>query len=330
MRADRLLSMLMILQARGRATAGQLAEELEVSERTVYRDIDALSVAGVPVYTERGRGGGISLLDSYRTTLTGLTSDELRALFMLSIPSPLAALGVGAELRAALLKLSAALPAASRIEEQRVRQRILVDSDPWTPGAPPAPHLEAINRAVWDDRLVSITRRLSFGTEVEGVVAPYSLVAKEGAWHVVCDYSGDLRVHRVTEVCSIGFTGGRFTRRPDFDLPGFWSQWCRTRALDAPEYRVHAVLSAAQLSMLPPAPGRTDAPHAAIRAADGGRWIEVELTFDHFFQARAYVLGLGGAIRVIGPQPLVDSTIDFARQVLIVNASAPAMPDEGH
>ena len=107
MRADRLLSMLMLLQTRGRMTAHELAEELQVSERTIYRDIDALSASGVPIYAERGPGGGCALLDSYRTNLTGLTPDEVRALFMFSIPAPLDKLGVSQELKTALLKLTA-------------------------------------------------------------------------------------------------------------------------------------------------------------------------------------------------------------------------------
>jgi predicted DNA-binding transcriptional regulator YafY len=120
MRADRLLSILMLLQAHGRMTARALSLELEVSERTIYRDIDALSGAGVPVYAERGPGGGVSLLDSYRTNLTGLTQDEVRALFMLSIPTPLVELGISQELKAAMRKLSAALP---RNPPQRRRAR---------------------------------------------------------------------------------------------------------------------------------------------------------------------------------------------------------------
>ena len=141
MRADRLLSILMLLQARGRMTAQELAEDLEVSVRTIYRDIDALSVAGIPIYTERGPGGGCALLDSYRTTLTGLTRHEVRALFMLSIPAPLAELGVGQDLRAALLKLSAALPVAHRQDEERVRQRIHLDAVDWFHAREPVPYL---------------------------------------------------------------------------------------------------------------------------------------------------------------------------------------------
>jgi len=133
MRADRLLSLLMLLQARGRMTARALATELEVSERTIYRDIDALSLSGVPIYGDRGPEGGYALLESYRISLPGLKEDEVRALYMLSIPAPLAQLGVGQELKAALRKLVAALPAAYRADAARVRQRLHLDATR-TPG----------------------------------------------------------------------------------------------------------------------------------------------------------------------------------------------------
>ena len=131
MRADRLLSLLMILQTQGRRTAQELAEELEVSERTIYRDIEALSIAGVPVYATRGPGGGCDLLNTYRTSLTGLNEDEVRALFMVSIPAPLAQLGVSQKLKTALLKLSSAMSTTPQHSEQWLRQRIHVDVVPW-------------------------------------------------------------------------------------------------------------------------------------------------------------------------------------------------------
>ena len=160
MRADRLLSLLMLLQARGRLTAPKLAQELEVSERTIYRDIDALSAAGVPVYGEAGAGGGYALLDSYRTNLTGLTEGEVRALFMLSIPKPLADLGVGRELGAALRKLAAALPSARRDDEERVRQRFLLDAVGWEQVEESAPHLPTVHQAVWEDRRLHLAYRI--------------------------------------------------------------------------------------------------------------------------------------------------------------------------
>ncbi len=133
MRADRLLSLLLLLQTRGRCSARQLADTLEVSERTIYRDVEALSIAGIPVFAERGPGGGISLLDSYRTTLTGLNEDEVQALFLLNIPASLEQLGISQNLKTALLKLTASLPATLRDGGQRARQRIYLDSSPWSP-----------------------------------------------------------------------------------------------------------------------------------------------------------------------------------------------------
>jgi predicted DNA-binding transcriptional regulator YafY len=131
MRADRLISLLMLLQTRGTLTARELASELEVTERTIYRDVTALSASGVPVYTERGPGGGVALVENYRTNLTGLNPAEVRALFMLSIPAALDQLGVGDELRTALLKLSAAIPNSRRADETSARQRIHLDATGW-------------------------------------------------------------------------------------------------------------------------------------------------------------------------------------------------------
>jgi predicted DNA-binding transcriptional regulator YafY len=223
MRADRVLSLLLLLQTRGRMTAQALADELEVSVRTVYRDIDALSAAGVPVYADRGPGGGCALVDSYRTQLTGLREREVRALFMANVPAALADLGLGADLRAALLKLLAALPAARQEDEAWVRQRIFLDWERWQQPEAPGPdgdapgrggrapeaagahpgeagegaeaddvmhsHLHLLQQAVWHDRRVwiSYSRESSFyRRRFDRCVAAYGLVAKEGEWHLVC------------------------------------------------------------------------------------------------------------------------------------------------
>lgn len=159
MRADRLLALLMLLQTGGRMTAAELARELEVSERTIYRDLDALAMAGVPVYAERGPGGGCALLDSYRTSLTGLTDGEVRALFLLSLPTPLADLEVGRDLKAAVLKLNAALPAERQDQADWLRQRLHLD---WSAPseAETVPHLPQVQRAVWENRRLRVTYRL--------------------------------------------------------------------------------------------------------------------------------------------------------------------------
>ncbi len=319
MRADRLLSLLMLLQARGRQTARQLAQELEVSERTIYRDVDALSAAGVPVYGERGTEGGFALLDSYRTTLTGLTEDEVRALFMLNIPSPLEDLGVSQKLRAAMLKLAASLPAARRSEEALVNQRIYLDSSWWFQGQEPAPHLRTIYDAVWQERKLYITRRLPWGIprELTQLVEPYGLVAKAGVWYVVCASQGRVRGHRVAHLADARMAEEHFERPADFDLAAFWQAWCAEFEQSRSYYPVTARVAPHFVAQLPRLFGAQMQERIAQAGPpdEKGR-ITVELPFESLEEARARLLGLGRAIEVLEPEPLRLSIMDHAAQIL--------------
>ncbi len=234
MRADRLLSLLMLLQTRGRMTAQALAAELEVSERTIYRDLEALSTSGVPVYAERGPGGGCGLLEPYRTTLTGLTEAETRALFMLSIPAPLEALGVSQALRSALLKLAAALPAARQADEERVRGRLHLDWSAPAGADRAAPHLAVVQRAIWEDRQLDVRYRLWAGVEVAQTVDAYGLVAQAGAWHLVYAWRGQVRARPLAEFLDIQAAPGFFERPADFDTAAFWRAWREQQAQDRP------------------------------------------------------------------------------------------------
>src|SRR6476659_44837 len=159
MRASRLVSMLLMLQTRGRLTAEQLAEELEVSVRTIYRDLEALSAAGVPVYAEAGHNGGIELIDGYRTRLTGLTSKEAEALFTAGVPGPVGDLGLGTVLGAAQLKLLAALPQDLADRASLARHRFHYDAPGWFKTSRNEPHLATLSTAVWDDRRVEMQYR---------------------------------------------------------------------------------------------------------------------------------------------------------------------------
>jgi predicted DNA-binding transcriptional regulator YafY len=321
MRADRLLALLMLLQERGRSTAGQLARELEVSVRTVYRDLDALSGMGVPVYAERGPGGGCGLLEGYRTTLTGLTHDEARALFMLSIPAPLAQLGVSDELRRALLKLSAALPAGRRDEPERARQRIYVDSVAWQQGVEAVPHLQTLQRAVWEDRRLWVNYRLPFDTESERVVAPLGLVAKAGVWHLVYERDGALRVLRVADVLDARLAEGACERPATFDLAAFWNSWCARHEQARPSYPVTARLAPSLVASLGYYFGeRAEGILACAGPPDSCGWITVTLPFETLYAARERILGMGGAVEVLEPLALRLSVADFARQSLSVYA----------
>lgn len=317
MRADRLLSILMLLQARGRMTARRLAEELEVSERTIYRDLDALSAAGVPVYAERGPGGGCALIDSYRTTLTGLTPDEVRALFMLSIPAPLAELGVDQELKAALLKLSAALPAARRHDEEQVRQRIHLDPAGWSGTREAVPHLQPIQQAVWHDRKLYLTYRLRFEAQAEWLVEPYGLVAKADVWYLVCARKGHMRVHRVSRVLDATLSSESFERPPDFDLATFWQTWCAAIEENRPHYPVTVRVAPEFVPWLPHCFGPPLREQVALAGPpDSEGWITITLPFETLEEARERLLGFGRAVEVLEPQALRLSILDFAMQTV--------------
>jgi predicted DNA-binding transcriptional regulator YafY len=317
------------LQARGRMTAQELARELEVSERTIYRDINALSASGVPVYAESGPGGGCALLDSYRTNLTGLTADEARALFMLSIPAPLAQLGVTQELKAALLKLSAALPEARRHDEERIRQRIYLDSLTWFQGEDAVPHLPTIYRAVWDDRRVAITLRVQFGaflqTQIEQVIAPYGLVAKVGVWHIVAArhdaahpgaaHDDQLRVYRAADVIEARLLDEPFTRCANFDLVEFWQTWCDGVEQHRPRYEATLRLAAHFVPHAHHYLGEDVRAAIAQAAPDEQGRVQIAVVFESLEEARARCLSLGRAVEVLEPEALRQSIIDYAEQI---------------
>ena len=309
----------MLLQARGprKLTAQALAREMEVSERTIYRDIDALSAAGVPIYGEAGPAGGYALLDSYRTTLTGLTDSELRALFMLSIPDALADLGLSQPLRSALLKLSASLPAARRGDEQHVRQRFYLDSSWWRPGEEPVPHLSTIQQAVWQDRRVWLDYRVEpLGIDITQRAEPYALVAKAGAWYVVCAIQGTLRVHRLATLSGVRLTEERLERPADFDLQAFWRDWCAEQEQGQSRFAVTLRVAPHFAPELIRRLGDQVRAHIAAGAAGAAGWVTVELYFESLEAARERILSFGSGVEVLEPLALRWSVQDFAAQIV--------------
>ncbi len=316
MRADRLLSLLMLLETRGKMTARQLARELEVSERTIYRDILALNTAGVPIYTEDGPGGGISLVESYTTDLTGLNAEEVRALAMLNIPEPLVKLGVGRELKAAMLKLSAALPSASRENETRARQRIHLDASWWFEPEEPVPHLHTIQQALFQEHRLHLTWR-EFRTSVEQTLNPYGLVAKSNTWYLVAGQKDSLRVLRVSKIIEAQMLQGTFEYPQDFNLPAFWKHWCEDFKKNRPIFSVTARVSPELIEHLPRIFGEhTGEIIAHAGPPDETGHVILTLPFESFEVARARLLGLGRAVEVLEPLSLRMSVIDFARQII--------------
>lgn len=226
MRASRLLTILMILQTRGRTSAETLADELEVSVRTVYRDIDQLSAAGVPVYAETGRNGGFALLDGWKTRLNGLTAPEARALFFSGLPGPAGELGLGEEAAQAELKLLAALPADWQAEARRMSSRFHLDPRGWfQPGHKPE-FLKRVAEAVWSETRVAL-RYQSWKEIRDRVIEPLGLVLKGGVWYVVAQREGNARTYKLSQILSLELTSDKFTRPRDFDLPAYWEESTR-------------------------------------------------------------------------------------------------------
>jgi predicted DNA-binding transcriptional regulator YafY len=223
MRASRLVSLLLLLQTRGRMTAQQLADELEVSVRTIYRDVEALHEAGVPLYGDAGPAGGYQLLAGYRTRLTGLNSDEAEAMFLAALPGPAAELGLGSVMAAAQLKLKAALPAELADRTGRIQQRFHLDAPSWYDDGDTSPFLPAVAEAVWNQVKVRVLyRRWTVPTDVERTLAPYGIVLKSGKWYVVAECDGRVNTYRVNQILELLTLPETFERPEDFDLPAYW------------------------------------------------------------------------------------------------------------
>jgi len=317
MRADRLLSLLMLLQSRGKMTAQTLAKELAVSERTIYRDIDALSLSGVPVYGEAGPEGGYALLDSYRTRLTGLSTDEVRALFMLSVPAPLADLGISERLKSALLKLSASLPARHSGDEMRVRQRFLLDSTSWHASTAPIAHLSTLQEAVWSDGMVEIVYLGPLAIETAQRVAAYALVAKNGEWYLVYQFAERMRIQPVRDLVSARLLEEAFTRDTKFDLVAFWQNVGEERQIWQSRFSAHVRIMPQALTFVAANLGSTATNQVDQAEKDDEGWYIMELGFPSLFEARDRLLALGYAVEVIAPLALRRSILDVAAQVVM-------------
>jgi predicted DNA-binding transcriptional regulator YafY len=222
-KADRLVALLLLLQSRRQCSARVLADRLEVSERTIYRDVDALSAAGVPVYAQRGSSGGIVLADGYRRALTYFSEDEVRALFV-SGASPLADLGLERGLAQALEKLRGGLADVHQRAADESRSRIHLDQRRWNQPEPPRELLTALRRAVWDDRRLRICYEDRNRKSTTRTVDPLGLVSKAGVWYLIARSDGELRSFRVERVANAQKLPERFERPADFDLERYWAE----------------------------------------------------------------------------------------------------------
>lgn len=308
MRSARLLRLLLLLQSKRRLTAEICAEELEVSPRTVYRDLDALVASGVPVVSERGPGGGIALAGNWTTQVPGLEEDEVTALAAFSSPLALAGLGLSEPLERALEKLTAALPPLQRVAAQRAQGRLHIDPSGWfaSPEAS-SEHLALLRTACFEDRCVRLEYRSLEGAPRERRLEPLGLVLKGSEWYLVAlDRERDERVPRVfrgSRIAKLRLLDERFERPPKFVLASFWKKWMRDFLEARPSYPVTLRLTPAGAALL--AGYRPSAERRALQAiADRKRPGRVRIDFERHSIALSQLTLLGGDAEVITPRVL--------------------------
>ncbi len=316
MRASRLVSLLLLLQTRGLMTAGELAVELEVSIRTVHRDVEALSEAGVPIYAERGPHGGIRLVDGYRTRLTGMTADEAEALFLSGLPGPAAELGLGTVVTAARLKVLAALPPELRNRASRLVERFHLDASGWFQAGEPVPCLAVLSEAVWDARRVAIDYQRD-DQVVQRTIEPLGLVLKAGVWYVVALVEGSTRTYRIGRVVAATALDERFERPAGFDLAVFWTESSAAYERDAARVEVTVRIRDDRIDWLRTAIGNAPVDAATeLPVDDPDGWRHLRLRLDWPNEVPGRLLGVGPDLEVLEPPEIRQRMIAISRAIL--------------
>jgi predicted DNA-binding transcriptional regulator YafY len=309
MRSERLVSLMLLLQARSPRSARELARTLEVSMRTVYRDVEALGIAGVPVYAERGSGGGIALSDGYRQTVAQFSTDELHALFV-AAADPLADLGVTAHQRA-LHKIKGALPEFQQRAAEKAGQRILLDHNRWYRTEQPGEVLATLRRAVWDDRVIRITYRDRIGTQTVREVEPLGLISKAGVWYVAARIqSGEMRTFKAERIVSVEQLPKQFTRPVDFDLNAYWLASLTVDRQSTPYEATLRIENDGLDGIVPYFPTQPVSEESTAKT--------LRVQFPSQDAAVGHAMLLGNRVRILGPLDLRDAVIQRAREMLSV------------
>jgi predicted DNA-binding transcriptional regulator YafY len=308
---------LLLLQTRGHLSAPELADELEVSVRTVYRDVEALSAAGVPVYAEAGRGGGFRLVEGYRTRLTGLSTKEAEALLLGGTSGPVGELGLGTVFAAAQAKLLAAMPKEVADRAFVARQRFHMDTAGWFKSFRVPAHLGPVAAAVWEGRRLEVVYR-HYGSDEEArrVLDPLGLVLKAGVWYLVAARDGETRTYRVSRIRSAKVLDEEAARPPDFDLSAFWAESVSRFEVGAP--RLAVKLRATSRAMAALRRRGCDA-EAAQRPARGKT--KATASFDDMDAAVRELMPLGGAVEVLDPPELRDRLREAAGEIVAAYGS---------
>jgi predicted DNA-binding transcriptional regulator YafY len=304
-------------------TAGQLAERLEVSTRTIYRDVEALHAAGIPLYGEAGHAGGYQLLDGWRTRLTGLTAEEAERLVLAGLPGPAAELGYGAVVATLQLKLHAALPSELADRAARLRERFHLDAPSWYADGDASPHLADVAEAVWRQRRVRVLYR-GWRGEADRTIEPYGLVLKGGRWYVVASQPGAdaPATYRVNQILSLTLLDQEFARPASFDLPTWWRE--HVMQFRAGLHRDDATVRLSAHGRQRLREVATELVVAAVdRTAgppDAAGWVTAVIPIESLTHAHGELLRLGADVEVLAPAALRERLAATAAELAVLYA----------
>lgn len=313
-RADRLLNIMILLQNRGKITAGDLAYELEVSKRTIFRDMDALSSAGVPIISDRGKDGGWRLLDNFRNQLSGMKKEDIQTLFIFPSGEQLNDLGLNPQSLDTREKLLASIPEGYRDEAQRIRERIYIDTSTWRQSKEKIDSFKIVQRAVWDNKKLLILYENTEGVQSERYIEPLGLVAKGNKWYLVASTEEGMRIFRVSRIQSATIKSETFKRPANFNLAAYWIQSKSRFIQNLPQYQVHVELS-------PDIINRLHFTGHFVRVINtqppnSNKWTPAILSFHHEQEAIEYILGFGDKIKIVTPDDLTEKVLSKAQSVI--------------
>lgn len=315
MRADRLLMIMSLLQTHGQMSSRELAGQLEVSERTVHRDMEALSIAGIPVYAERGSKGGWMLSEGYRSRITGMTTTEIRSLLLLQSSSIVKDLGLNGDLSTAFLKLLSALPATVRTDAEYVRERIHVDGAGWHAAEPIRnSHLQDVQEAIWGQQRLRITYRgWDSDTDAERIVLPLGLVAKQSIWYMIAQTEEEIRTYRISRLKDVERLEATFVRPEAFDLAAYWERSVERFKINLPRYPAQVRIASVRWSQFLRERYVKVISSAAVEDTD---WTEATVEFQTLETACEILLGLGRYAQALSPEELRETVYEESKAIV--------------
>lgn len=311
MRGDRLISILLMLQSQGRITAKELAQKLEVSERTIYRDMEALSGSGIPVFADRGKNGGWALIDGYQTDLTGLKESEIHALFAPVSPQLLDDLGLTRTSEDARNKVIASMPAAYRKSAKDIWNLIHIDTSSWRGTKEKIASFEVLKNAIWKNNKLEILYQRADGQTNHYIVQPLGLVAKGSIWYfIAAKENGDIRNYRASRIQSAVLGKETFERPDGFDIAAYWKSSKQAFIKALPSYEVRLNVSGAVMPRLSFSNHFVRIIETEPTEKEG--WKSVKLAFDTKEEAKRYILGFADQMTIIKPEELHSEILQMA------------------